>query len=122
MTFSITAMDVKDAFLVVDQKEEMFVVIPRVDDKDSSRRCYSLASPESALPGQRNAALRWHEHLHRTCASEAGLEPYPGCPTVIMKVDNPDRRVFLSVHVDDILIPWVSLKMWNGSKKQLEAH
>ena len=38
----ITSMDVKDAFLLVDQWEEMFVVIP-LDTRDGTRRCNSLA-------------------------------------------------------------------------------
>ena len=38
----ITSMDVKDAFLLVDQREEMFVVIP-LDTRDGARRCNSLA-------------------------------------------------------------------------------
>lgn len=71
---SITAMDIKDAFLVVDQQEEMWVVIPewvkRIEGSSAShwlRKC---------LPGQGNAALRWHEHLSGLCIKE-GMQPYP---------------------------------------------
>lgn len=67
----IAAMDVKDAFMVVDQKEEMFVVIPKwVQElaQDGATR----------LPAQRNAALRWHEHFTELCLA-AGMEPNPGC-------------------------------------------
>ena len=56
---------------------------------------------QKCLPGQRNAALRWYEHFSSPC-TDAGMEPYLGCPT-IMKLSNQMRKVFLSVHVDDIL-------------------
>lgn len=96
----ITSMDVKDAFLVVDQREEMFVVIPRwIQEMAQDGATHWLL--RKCLPGQRNAALRWHEHFTELCTA-AGLEPYPGCPTVMRMKDN-QRTVFLSVHVDDIL-------------------
>ena len=56
---------------------------------------------KKCLPAQRNAALRWYEHFSSLC-TDAGMEPYLGCPT-IMKLSNQVRKVFLSVHVDDIL-------------------
>ena len=96
----ITAMDVKDAFLVVDQKEEMFVVIPRwIQELAQDGATHWLL--RKCLPGQRNAALRWREHFTELCLA-AGMEPYPGCPT-IMRMKDKQRTVFLSVHVDDIL-------------------
>ena len=98
---SVTALDVKDAFLVVDQKEVMFVVIPE--------RIRELAQDEAThwlllkcLPGQRNAALRWNEHFTGLC-SEVGMEAYAGCST-IMRLIQGDRRIYLSVHVDDIIL------------------
>ena len=54
------------------------------------------------LPGQRNAALRWNEHLTSLC-EERNLEPYSGCAT-IMRLIQGDRRIYLSVHVDDIIL------------------
>ena len=87
---SVTAMDVKDAFLLVDQKEETYV-------QDGATHWLL----KKCLPGQRNAALRWYEHFSSLC-TDAGMEPYLGCPT-IMKLSNQARKVFLSVHVNDIL-------------------
>ena len=96
----ITAMDVKDAFLLVDQKEEMYVVIPRwIQELAQDGATHWLL--RKCLPGQRNAALRWHEHFTELCMA-AGFEPYPGCPTV-MRMKDKTRPMFLSVHVDDIL-------------------
>ena len=94
------AMDVKDAFLLVDQKEEMYVVIPRwIQELAQDGATHWLL--RKCLPGQRNAALRWHEHFTELCMA-AGFEPYPGCPTV-MRMKDKTRPMFLSVHVDDIL-------------------
>ena len=97
---SVTAMDVKDAFLLVDQKEEMYVLIPTwIREIAQDGATHWLL--KKCLPGQRNAALRWYEHFSSLCI-DAGMEPYLGCPT-IMKLSNQVRKVFLSVHVDDIL-------------------
>ena len=97
---SVTAMDVKDAFLLVDQKEEMYVLIPAwIREIAQDGATHWLL--KKCLPGQRNAALRWYEHFSNLCI-DAGMEPYLGCPT-IMKPSNQVRKVFLSVHVDDIL-------------------
>ena len=97
---SVTAMDVKDAFLLVDQKEEMYVLIPAwIREIAQDGATHWLL--KKCLPGQRNAALRWYEHFSNLCI-DAGMEPYLGCPT-IMKLSNQVRKVFLSVHVDDIL-------------------
>ena len=97
---SVTAMDVKDAFLLVDQKEEMYVLIPTwIREIAQDGATHWLL--KKCLPGQRNAALRWYEHFSSLC-TDAGMEPCLGCPT-IMKLSNQVRKVFLSVHVDDIL-------------------
>ena len=97
---SVTAMNVKDAFLLVDQKEEMYVLIPTwIREIAQDGATHWLL--KKCLPGQRNAALRWYEHFSSLC-TDAGMEPCLGCPT-IMKLSNQVRKVFLSVHVDDIL-------------------
>ena len=99
---SITSLDVKDAFLV-EQRELMFVEVPAwirgLIDKDHDHTHWRLLR---CLPGQRNAAMRWNEHFTALCV-ESGFQPYPGCSTV-MKMIQGDRRVYLSVHVDDIIL------------------
>ena len=97
---SVTAMDVKDAFLLVDQKEEMYVLIPTwIREIAQDGATHWLL--KKCLPGQRNAALRWYEHFSSLC-TDAGMEPYLRCPTT-MKLSNQVRKAFLNVHVDDIL-------------------
>ena len=54
------------------------------------------------LPGQRNAALRWHQHIGGLC-EQAGLEAFPGGPTILRQRDL-NRKVFVNIHVDDILL------------------
>ena len=93
MVFSllITGIGVKDAFLCVEQQEEMFVVIPQWS-RDLSPEDRSTAwRLKRCLPGQRNAALRWFEHFSNLCYT-AGMESYKVCPT-IMKLVNDERRV-----------------------------
>eukprot|EP00435_Cladocopium_sp_Y103_P016569 s1241_g4.t1 len=98
---AVTSLDIKDAFLTVPQIEVMYVEIPkwvrewtgRADTHWLLKRC---------LPGQRNAALRWHQHFGQIC-EDAGLRAFPGAPTV-MRHEDLSRRIFLNVHVDDILL------------------
>ena len=54
------------------------------------------------LPGQRNAALRWHQHIGGLC-ERSGLEAFPGAPTILRHCDL-SRRMFVNIHVDDILL------------------
>ena len=91
----------KDAFLLVDQKEYMLVIIPQWIQNllgDGATQWQLL----ECLPGQRNAALRWNEYFTELCTA-VGFEPYPGCPTIMRFLDGA-RRIYLSVHVDDILL------------------
>ena len=106
----LTGIDVKDAFLCVEQQEEMFVVIPQWIRDLSPEDKSTVWRLQRCLPGQRNAALRWFEYFSNLCQS-AGMESYKGCPT-IMKLVNSERRGYLSVHVDDVLLV--------GSEKDLE--
>lgn len=88
-------MDVKDAFLLVGQKEEMFVVIATwIQEIAQDGATHWLL--KKCLPGQRNASLRWYEHFSELCSVD--MEAYPGCPTVMRTVNNL-RRCYLSVHV-----------------------
>jgi len=72
---SVTSLDISDAFLMVPQTDEMYVEISQGKSETHWRllRC---------LPGQRNGALKWHQHFASICES-AGLVPFPGSPTVM---------------------------------------
>eukprot|EP00435_Cladocopium_sp_Y103_P036864 s1251_g9.t1 len=107
---AITALDISDAFLVVPQVEVMFVEIPQWV-REMTQRSETHWKLLKCLPGQRNAALRWHLHFANICEG-AGLQAFPGTPTV-MRHGDPNRKVFINVHVDDILlickpedVPW----------------
>ena len=54
------------------------------------------------LPGQRNAALRWQQHIGGLC-EHADLEAFLGAPTILRHRDLK-RKVFVNTHVDDILL------------------
>ena len=99
---SLTALDVKDAFLLVPQQELLYVLIPEWIVDLSDNKQHNVWELRRCLPGQRNAALRWHEYFSEKCI-EAGMVAYPGCPTIMMLV-NEQRRIYLNIHVDDILL------------------
>ena len=107
---AVTVLEISDAFLMVPQVEIMFVEIPQwvreLTQRDETHRRLL-----KCLPGQRNSALRWHLPFAQICEG-AGLKTFPGTPTV-MRHGDLDRKVFINVHVDDILlickpedVPW----------------
>ena len=103
-------LDISDAFLMVPQVEDMFVEIPQwVRELTQAEETHWKLL--RCLPGQRNAALRWHLHFAQICEG-AGLKAFPGTPTV-MRHGDLDRKVFINAHVNDILlicrpedVPW----------------
>ena len=63
---AVTALDVKDAFLMVPQMEVLYVKIPMwIRRWTGSPHTHWLL--KRCLPGQRNAALRWHQHIGGLC-------------------------------------------------------
>jgi len=98
---AVTALDVKDAFLMVPQMEILYVKLPAWIRKwTGSPHTHWLL--KRCLPGQRNAALRWHQHIGGLC-ERSGLEAFPGAPTILRHCDL-SRRMFVNIHVDDILL------------------
>ena len=98
---AVTALDVKDAFLMVPQVEVLYVKIPMwIRQWTGNPHTHWLL--KRCLPGQRNAALRWHQHIGGLCA-DAGLEAFPGAPTVLRHRDLR-RKMFVNIHVDDLLL------------------
>ena len=98
---AVTALDVKDAFLVVDQKEVMYVLIP-IWIRELAQDGATHWLLKKCLPGQRNAALRWNEHFTSLC-SEMEFEAFAGCSTIMRRIQG-DKKIYLSVHVDDIIL------------------
>ena len=95
---NIVAYDVKDAFLTVDQVEKVLIHVP------SWVHLVMQAPPfwllKKCLPGQRNAAMRWSDKF-RLVSEEHGFESFPGMPTIFRHIS---RELFLTIHVDDILV------------------
>ena len=100
-SLAMTALDISDAFLMLPQVEVMFVEIPQWV-RELTQRDETHWGLLNCLPGQRNAALRWRLHFAQISES-AGLQSFPGTPTV-MRHKDLNRRVFINVHVDDILL------------------
>ena len=95
------SLDIKDAFLMVPQVEVMYVEIPqRVRESTGKSETHWLL--RRCLPGQRNAALRWHQHFEKICEA-AGLRSFPGSPTVL-RYENLMKKIYVNVHVADILL------------------
>eukprot|EP00435_Cladocopium_sp_Y103_P003447 s3968_g1.t1 len=107
---AITALDISDAFLMVPQVEVMFVEIPQWV-REMTQRSETHWKLLKCLPGQGNAALRWHLRFANICEG-AGFQAFPGTPTV-MRHGDLNRKMFINVHVNDILlickpedVPW----------------
>eukprot|EP00435_Cladocopium_sp_Y103_P035839 s3673_g9.t1 len=98
---AVSALDVKDAFLMVPQVELAYVKIPMwIRRWTGNPHTHWLL--KRCLPGQRNAALRWHQHIGGLC-EEADLEAFPGAPTILRHKDI-NKKIFVNIHVDDILL------------------
>ena len=101
---AVTALDIKDAFLVVPQPEDepMFVLIPEWIQALQPECKHNIWRLRRCLPGQRSAAQHWFAFFTGLC-KKAGMVSFPGCPTVLKLVDK-DHHIYLTVHVDDVLL------------------
>ena len=121
---AVTVLDVSDAFLMVPQVELMHVEVPAwVQQLMPDKPCTHWIL-QRCLPGQRNAALRWHEHFSQLCV-RSGLKPFPGSPTVLK---HNQIKMFVNVHVDDILlvcpsnkVEWFKQNVCNGLKLKVDG-
>ena len=86
-SWKLRAFDVKDAFLTVKQREELYVLLDGAPYK--VLRC---------LPGQQPAAAWWSDQLSNDL-KEAGLVPDAACPSAFGK-----EELGVMVHVDDGLM------------------
>ena len=98
---SILVVDIKDAFLCVPQRDLVIIEVPQwissVFPEEEHPRYWRL---RRCLPGQRRAALHWNEFFEVT-VQDIGFESFEPMPTVFR---HTSRRVFLTVHVDDVLL------------------
>ena len=90
VNFVAMVLDIKDAFLMVDQP---------ADEKASIRYGMKRYKLKKCLPGQRTAARHWFD-LFKDTAIEFGMESNPLQPTLLMKFE----KIYLTVHVDDVLM------------------
>ena len=99
---AVTSLDIKDAFLMVPQVEVMYVEI-------TQWVCERTGKPEThwllrrCLPGQRNAALRWHQHFAKIFVKPQGLDLFL-VHRQCCDMKNLMRKIYVNVHVDDILV------------------
>ena len=90
-------LDVKDAFLLVPQKEKILVQKPSwwLDDKPSRFWCLNRC-----LPGQRNAAARVFDFLCEHLQS-LGMTNTPLLPSLFR---HKEKELVLCSHVDDLVV------------------
>ena len=93
--WKLYAIDVRDAFLSVDQKESMFVQ-PRKGMAESGVLWKLL----KVLPHQRNGALRWFEAFSQFLMGLGFLQ----CAGVPSLLRHESRPLVINIHVDDELV------------------
>ena len=99
-TWVILVLDIKDAYLQVPQQEEVLVTISDWMKKACNIGDGIVWRLKRCLPGQRNAATRWYEHL-RSIVERLGFEFSKHVPALAR---HKTRPVFISIHVDDELL------------------
>ena len=97
----IVVLDIKDAYLQVPQQEEVLATI----SSWMKKACNDVGEGivwrlKRCLPGQRNAATRWYEHL-RSILEKLGFVFSVHVPALARHVK---RRLCISIHVDDELL------------------
>ena len=93
----IVVLDIKDAYLQVPQQEEVLVTISSWMKKARNVGEGIVWRLKRCLPGQRNAASRWYEHL-RSILEKLGFVFSVHVPALARHVK---RRLCISIHVDD---------------------
>ena len=93
-TWVILVLDIKDAYLQVPQQEEVLVTI-----SDWMKKACNIGEGivwrlKRCLPGQRNAATRWYEHL-RSILERLGFEFSKHVPALARH--KQEQSVFLSM-------------------------
>ena len=99
-TWVILVLDIKDAYLQVPQQEEVLVTI-----SDWMKKACNIGEGivwrlKRCLPGQRNAATRWYEHL-RSILERLGFEFSQHVPAL---AKHKTKAICISIHVDAELL------------------
>ena len=98
---SILIMDVKDAFLTVPQRDLVIVQIPAwAQTEEMISNGVGYWKLLRCLPGQRRAALHWHEHFEST-VNQLDFISFEGMVTVYK---HRVKRMYITIHVDDLLV------------------
>ena len=98
---SVLVMDVKDAFLTVPQRDLVIIEIPTwAKSNDMTANGVDFWKLVRCLPGQRKAALHWHEHFEST-VSKFNFIPFEGMVTVYK---HKTKCMYITIHVDDLLV------------------
>ena len=98
--WAIVVLDIKDAYLQVPQQEEVLVTISAWMRKACNIGVGVVWMLKRCLPGRRNAATRWYEHL-RSILEGIGFEFSKHVPAL---AKHRTRPLCISIHVDDELL------------------
>ena len=93
----VRTVDIKDAFLMVDQPTDEKAMVTRDGKK------YKLGK---VLPGQRTAASKWF-HEFKEKAAKYGMESDSMQPTLMRmkkKSHEEGHRLYATIHVDDLML------------------
>ncbi|CAE7451931.1 GIP, partial [Symbiodinium sp. CCMP2456] len=94
----ITTLDVKDAYLNVDQPGKVIIQVAANLFEENGVGFKTLVL-DKLLPGQRVGASSWFE-MAKGILQEAKMESYPKEPTVF-KATDPDEKTAMILHADD---------------------
>ena len=113
----MSAMDVKDAYLMCSQPKKVKVALDKaLADRLNLPQEWLLGR---ILPRQREGAAQWSQELKK-CLIEAGLVPCPEAPTLWR-----GEQLILLVHVDDTIIGGTNeavAKITDQLMKRLQDH
>ena len=111
MKWSLSFIDVKDAFLLVPQTKLVLVEQPARwkpeklgELQNGAKRYWRLAR---CLPGQRDAASRWFDHL-KEVLEELGMENHLSLPSLFR---HKERDLGMVCHVDDLIVAGIPTEL-----------
>lgn len=93
--WKLYALDIRDAFLTVDQQEQMYV-----KPKSSMAASGIFWRLRKVLPGQQNGALRWFDSFSSFLAGIG----FNACASVPLLMRHATRPLIINIHVDDELV------------------
>ena len=94
-TWGLYAIDIKDAFLTVEQRDPTMVY---AQDASGETIAYSLGR---VLPGQRTGSMLWHESLTQHLKDAIGLVECECYPSMLK---SQCGQCFILLHVDDLFV------------------